>query len=191
MKFLNSLLLSSALLTSSIYGDGFGFSVGPFDLQFGIGNSGTVFEAYVPGRNPMLDNPICEAISTQLQLGFTVEGREVVNSKEIKIITKRLVVEPYVFGVTKDGKPVLRGKIISEKLIKEATVKFGEDRFDEPTKDSGWKGWFHSSEQKNIDIRNISDLQVIKGTHFDVPSDYKPLNDENVRVICQIPARLK
>lgn len=196
MKFFSSLVLG-ALLAGSLYGDGFGFNIGPFDLQFGVGSDG-YYESGYEGiynqgryvqRNAVLDNPICDAISHQQQLGFTVEGREVVNTKEVKIITKHLIVEPYAFGVTRDGKPVLRGKVIDEKLVKEVSVKFGEERFDEPKKDSAMSGWFHSSDKVNIDIQNIRDIQIISGSHFDAPKDFEGIRDDNIRVICQLPIK--
>lgn len=189
MRILNALLFGSMLIAGSASADGFGFNLGPFDMQFGIGNNGYSNGGYVIEHHSILDNPICEAISNQLQLGFTVEGKEVVNAKEIKIVTKRLIVEPYAFGVTRDGKPVLRGKVVADKLLKEITVKYGEERFEEPQKEKGISGWFHSSDKKDIDIQNISDVQVLANTRFDVPKDFEGMKDDNVRVICQLPVK--
>lgn len=189
MKIFKSMLLGALLITGSAFADGFGFSVGPFDLQFGYDNPGYSRDVYIEKRNFVFDNPICEAISHQAQLGFTVEGKEVVNAKEIKIVTKRVIVEPYAFGVTKEGKPILRGKVVSEKLIREVTVKYGDEKFNEQKSDKSVSGWFQASDKKNIDIQNITDVQILANTHFDAPKDYQGIKDENIKVLCQLPVK--
>ena len=188
MKFLKSLVLMSSLLASSVYGAGFGFNVGPFNMQF------NAFEGeYVANNRSALDSPICNAISNHKQLEITVEGVETVSTKEKKIVVKTLIVEPYAFGITKDGKPVLRGNVVDEKLVKEVTLKYGEDKFDESSvsskqKDKGFfSGMFSNDKNKNIDIRKIRDIQVIDDSHFDAPKDYKGVNDDNIQVVCQLP----
>jgi hypothetical protein len=106
----------------------------------------------------------------------------------MKIVTKHLIVEPYAFGITNEGKPVLRGKVVEEKVIQEVTVKYGEDQFTDAQKDHKASGWFQSSDKLNIDIQNVSSLQVLN-THFDAPKDYKGLKDDNVKVICELPIK--
>lgn len=188
MKYLTSLILSALLLSSSAFAEGFGFNVGPFDMQ--IDATGFYDEH---DKKDLLDHPICYAIFNQKRLDMVVEGKEMVNSKEIKFITKRLIIEPYVFGMTQDEKPVLRGNVVSEKFIKEVTIRYGEDHFAESGKGSERKekgffsGWFKSDKSQNIDIETLSNLHVVNDSHFDVPEDYKGLKDDNIRVICQLP----
>lgn len=187
MRVFNILALGISLLSSSIYGEGVGFNIGPFSMQFNVG--GTYYEQ---DHKDILDFPLCFAISNQKQVDMVVEAEEKLNSKEIRITTKRLLVEPYAFGVTKDGKPVLRGNIVSEKLIKEVTIKYGDEKLNQEGKwakkeESFFSGWFKSDSNQNIDIQKISNLYVLQGSHFDAPKDYKALKGENIQVICQLP----
>lgn len=187
MKNLKIFALSSVLFAGAIQADGFGFNIGPFSLQLNAGGD------YGYTQQDVLDNPICYAIANQKRLGMIVEVTEKVSTKEMKIITKKIVVEPYAFGVTTDGKPVLRGVVTEDKLLKEVTVRYGEDAFSEDTK--GWErkergyfsGWFKSDKSQNIDIQKLSDVRVIESSHFEAPKDYQGLKEANVKVICQLP----
>lgn len=187
MKFLPFCALGSLLLlTGSVHAD-LGFNVGPFSMQFNVQES-----YYAQDHKDILDTPICFAISKQKRLDLIVETKEKLNAKEMKMTTKRLVIEPYAFGITRDGKPVLRGNVISDKLIKEVTVKFGEDQFGEGDwsneKEGGFfSGLFKSEKNQNIDVRKISNLYVINDSHFDAPKNYKGLKEDNIQVICQLP----
>lgn len=189
MRRFTSILMSTAIFVTVNYAqaDGFGFGIGPFSIFF----NGSDRDYYISNRM-VLDDPICHAIENQERLELIVEGAENVSSKERKIVTKRLIVEPYVFGITREGKPVLRGNIVEDKLVKEVTVKFGEDKFDETQVSSEGKskgffsGLFSSDKSENIDIRKVSSVQVLRNSHFDVPKNYKLLQEEGVRVICQV-----
>lgn len=184
MKFLKALVVLSLMVSTLGFADGFGFNLGPFNLLFNLG--GPVEHANT------LDNPVCFAIKNRNLLEIFVEGSEKISTKEIKIISKILVVEPYAFGVTKDGKPTLRGNVIKEKLVKEVSVKYGEDQFNEYSissdkKDNGYfSGWFKSDKAQNIDIRKVSDVRIIEDSHFDAPKDYKKSTDANIRIICEL-----
>lgn len=185
MNFFKSLFLASMLMISSAYADGFGINLGPFSLQLG-GYGGD----FIVSHRNIVDQPICFAIDNHKRLVISIEGVEIVSSKEKKIISKQILVEPYAFGVTRDGKPVLNGNIVEEKLIREVSVKFGEDRFDEPNRKSNENGNFTgviSSDKKNIDISKVVQIDVVDDSHFDAPKDYKGVNDDNIRVICQLP----
>ncbi len=187
MNIIKTLVVASMLLAGSAYADGFGFNLGPFNMQFGASEP-----EYLSSNSGELQNPFCSAISAQKQVEFTVHGTEVVNAKEKKMIIKTIVIEPYAFGMTRDGKPVLRGKVVSEKLVKEVTVKFGDDKFDETkAKDNEDKGYFtgkfSSDKNKNIDISKVSNIRIIQDSHFDAPKDYKAVKDDNVHIMCQLP----
>lgn len=96
-------------------------------MQFNV--DGT---SYANDHKDILDYPLC--ISKLKQVDMVVEAEEKLSAKETRFTIKRLLVEPYVYGVTKQGQPVLRSNIIKEKLIKEVTVKYGEDKFSENKK---------------------------------------------------------
>lgn len=185
MKFVKTLFFAFSLVASSAYGIGFGFDVGPFNLQLQAPVGG-----YIEDRDSIVDDPICTAIENQQRLAITVEGVETVSTKEKKIVTKRVVVEPYAFGITRQGAPVLRGNVVEEKMLQEVTVKYGEDRFAESmvSKDKGFfAGFFNSDKKSPIDIRKVTMIEVIPDSHFDAPKDYQGLTDENVEVICELP----
>lgn len=180
MKFLRTITLGALLLSASISAEVFNFNVGPFSLIFNA------------GHRAFLDAPICYAISNQKQLEVIVENKEKVSAKEMKVTVKMLVIEPYAFGVTREDKPVLQGNVVEEKLVKEVSIKYGEDRFKDAYEEMGeregiFSGWFKSSKNQNIDVRKIINLDVIEDSHFDIPKDYKGPKREEMRVICQLP----
>ena len=189
MNILKNLTIASILFASAAASaDGIGFNIGPFSLQL---NSGEVY--YANDHRDVLDSPICYAIANQKRLGLVLEVKVKVSANEIKITTKRLVVEPYAFGMTSEGKPVLKGNVVEEKLIKEVAVKYGENEFEDSWDSSGWKkkgyfsGWFKSDKSQNIDIEKLTDVHVINNSYFDAPKNFKGFNDDKIQVICQLP----
>lgn len=191
MKYLPTLALGALLLASSINAQDLAFKLGPFSMQFNVQGSG-----YANDYQDILNSPICYAISHQKRLDMIIESKEKIGTKEVKITTKRLVVEPYALGIGQDGQPVLSGNVTHEKLIKEVTVKFGEDQWSEgsdwsnsKSEEGFFSGWFKSDKSQNIDIKKISNLYVINDSHFDAPKDYQGIKDNNIKVICQLPVR--
>lgn len=188
MNFFNLLAVGSILVVSGSYADGFGFNIGPFDLHFNV--DGPYRSETLRGT---LNDPICSAIVHRNRLEIIVEGAEKINSKELKVVTKKLIVEPHAFGVTQEGVPILHGDVINEKLVKEVTIRYGEDQFDEMSNPPDQKrrgylsGFFKSDKNHTIDIRKVSDLQILTDSHFDAPRNYKGVKEENVRVICELP----
>lgn len=188
MHLIKSTVLASVMFTAAAFGDGFGFSLGPFNLLFGSFDG-----QYLVAHRQVLDNPICFAISQQKQLEIIVEGSETVSTKEKKIVTKQIIVEPYAFGMNEEGKPFLQGKVVDEKMLKEISVKFGEDRFDESSitldekNKTSFFGRFTTQKSETIDIRKIEQLRVIEDSHFDIPKDFKRISDPKIQVICQVP----
>ena len=172
------------LFTASAYADGFGFDLGPFNMHFNASEPD-----FLTSNRSMLQNPVCQAITNRNQIEFTVQGSEVINAKEKKMVTKSLILEPYAFGITNDGRPALRGKVVKEKLIREVTVKFGDDKFDEsaPKEKGYFTGKFSSDTNKNIDISRVSDIRVLDDVQFDAPKDFKGIREDNFQVICQLP----
>lgn len=116
------LALGIRLLSISVYAEGIGFNIGPFSMQFNFGDT-----YYEQDHKDILDFHLCFAISNQKQVVMVVEAQEKLNSKETRFTTKRLLVESYALGVTKEGQPVLRGNVVKEKLIKYGDEKSNED----------------------------------------------------------------
>ncbi len=203
---MKKLVLTSAVLCSSfLSADGIGINLGPIDVGIGVDRGSSYDDgyyyqerpAYGPNYRPMAQaygNPnqmeglLCQAITNQNQIEIVVEKREVVNAKEAKIVTKKVVVEPYGLAATQDGQPVLRGNIVSGKNIKEMIIKFDEDHFKtDEKKEEKSSSWFSSAKVANLDISNVSSVNVINNSHFDVPKDYTGFNDDSLFVICEIP----
>ena len=166
--------------------DGAYYNDGDYDDESSAGDN----RGYM-GRSMMrpadVANQLCQAISNQNQIEIVVEKREIVNSKELRVEVKKVVVEPYGLAVTQNGQPVVRGNIVSDKMIKEVTVKFGDDRFDTSKKDKDVNtssSWFSSS-NKNLDISRVRAINPTN-TRFDAPKDYKGFEDNSLNVICEI-----
>lgn len=187
MNLFKSLMAASLLFAGSAHAIGFGFDLGPFNMQLNAPP-----EIYVESGRAMVNDPICAAISNQQRLEIIVEGVETVSTKEKKVVTRKLIVEPYAFGMTQNGAPLLRGNVVEDKLIKEVTIKNEDDIYDESAvttekKKGFFSGLFSSDTKVTLDIRRVSEINVIAGSHFDIPSDYKGIQDPNIQVICQLP----
>lgn len=179
------MLFASTLLVGTAYADGFGFSLGPFSLQFG-GPSGRVVTT-----SEMASDPICSAISQHKDLEIIVEGREKVSNKEAKIVTKKITIEPYLFGTNNRRQPVLKGKVISEKMLREVTIKYGEEEKDNAMDNQPLSGVFQTKQKKGdvstLNIDKIQRINIVEDSHFDTPKDYdKNSYNDVVNVICEL-----
>lgn len=188
------ILTTAALLSSSSYVNSVGIGVGPFDIEFNAGYNDS-FGPGMRGSNKFYD-PICRAISQQKKLEFIAVSKET-TANEIKITTKRVVVEPYAFGFTKDNLPILRGTVTEEKLIKEVTVKFGEDN-QKPNRDENKEGavsgTFRPAKSKDnvetLNLTRVRNVRVIGDSHFDAPKDIGSIFKQDIaRVVCQVPSK--
>ena len=191
MKLTKILTAAALLMTGALSAAGIGINLGPFNLQLEAG-----------GRLPselkiVLDSPVCYAIGNQKRLEIIVETTENRNSNEIFVEVKKLIVEPYAFGITREGRPIISGIVVESKKLKEVTVvKYDADEEEEDPevveyfkhkKKGFFSGWFTSDKSQTIDLNKVRNIHVIENSHFDAPKNYKGLNDENVRVICQLP----
>lgn len=187
------MIISAVLLAGPVYGD-FGFGAGPFSMEFVTPDGYVIQES---DRASMLDSAICNAISNQRHLTMTVQAKDITSAKEVKVVTREITIEPYAYGMTRDGKPVLRGNVIEDKNVKEVTVTFAEDKFDtdqkssdnadQPKKQGFFAGMFSSSSGTNVDISRVRNVQVVEGTHFDAPKDFKGFQDDTIHVVCELP----
>lgn len=197
MKFFNVLLIPLFAFTGSLYG--VTFEAGPFSLQFGL--SGDSRGTYDP--IPYIAQPVCNAIEDQKRIEIIVENKEKPSKNEIKIVKKRLTVEPYAFGLNKRHQPLLIGNVVEEKQIREVTVKYTDE--EEPD-DQNWRNrrWdrgylsgefesYSSSESKSkgkvtrINIQKVQNIRIIPDSHFDIPKNLdKNFEDDIDDVICDI-----
>jgi len=188
--------LLSSLLISSTYLNAFEFGIGPFGIRFG---APSVVVVQTPDNAPSQFNnrntregTLCYAISNQKRVELIVEGSDIINSKEKRIVTKKLIVEPYVLGLTKDGQMALNGAVVEEQLVKEVTVKYGDEQFDDvkaKERPGIFSGFFRSEKNdlKDLDIRDVSSINVIEDSHFEAPNNFKNIiGDEIVQVICHV-----
>jgi hypothetical protein len=192
MKF-KALLLSTVLSLATLQQvSAFGIQVGPFSLQLG---------GVRINRALLKEEPVCYAIEKQKQLELLIKSVET-SKLERKISIQRVVIEPYLFGL-KEGQPIIQGNIISQKMVKEITVKYGEDESDFDDDDEEERDYYINkykksgifgklsffkdrNEVKTFDIQDVLDLYVLEDSHFDVPKSLENLKTENVEVICRI-----
>lgn len=193
MKF-KAFMLSTVLSLATIQQvSAVGIQVGPFSLQLG---------GVRVNRALLKEEPVCYAIEKQKQLELLIKSVET-SKLERKVSIQRVVIEPYLFGL-KEGQPIIQGNIISQKMVKEITVKYGENESDFDADDeereyyinkykdkkSGIFGKLSFFKDKNdvktFDIQDVLDLYVLEDSHFDVPKNLENLKTENVEVICRI-----
>lgn len=184
MKTLGIFLFAAFMSLTSLYG--LDFQLGPFSLQ--LGGPGYVVDRTV------VNDPICYAISNNKKLEVVVKVTEKINAKEIRTVTKQIIIEPYAFGWSKDKQPVLRGNIVDEKLIKEVNVKYAEDRFTDDNANKperrGLFGFFkskNSDSKDQIDIRGVVSILPLEDSHFDAPKDFdKTFNEDFIEIVCKV-----
>lgn len=191
------IILAGAILVSNLgYSQGFNFHLGPFDLQFGL--NWPDYESAYPAEGSFLNEPICYAITNQKQLSVIVRGKEQVGENGWKTVEKAITIEPYVFGLNKSGNPILRGSIVKEKMIREVTVKYGDEPSEalpevkkEREKTGFFSGLFKRKQENKVETINIqgfSNIQVIEDSHVNVPENVGDIfRGDIVRVICQMP----
>lgn len=177
MKIIKLVSLGFVLLTGPL--SAFSFNLGPFDLSFNGGHGGSYSEQ------------ICNAIHDQRQLVVTVEGREIVSDREQKIVTRTLLIEPYAYGVDAKGNPILRGNVVRDDLVKEMTVKYGEEQFEKTDMENNQENQDSSSGlfrtgKEDLDIRKITEIRVVEDSHFDAPSSIRSFEEDKGETHCQL-----
>src|ERR1700733_5622074 len=147
MKILQSFILGGCLLTGSVSAFNFGGSVGPVsvdihenddydDDDYGYQNQNQGrWGSRVGWRNrgmgqADINSQICQAIQDRSSIQVVLKTKDVVSPKELKITKKLVTVEPYAFGMTRDGLAVLKGNVTEQKDLTVVTVKTFENRFD-------------------------------------------------------------
>lgn len=182
-KQLMMVLGAFTLLSSTAYG--LGVQIGPFD--FGLGR----YRGTDAPRAVSYD-PICTAIARRMPLEMNVEWFEKVSNEEKKITTKRIVIEPYLFGKKKDGQLILRGNVVSEKLVKEVTIKRGEGASGEidinedgPADEATYAGTYSSTSGNGVNTLNIQRVSGIRvlDKSFDPPKDFNEVFKDDVAVV--------
>lgn len=171
-KSIAALLLTAVPLTVSA----FQIQLGPFSLQVGDGVHAD--------RVSILDTPVCHAIRTHRQIEVILELNEKVNEQEFSSIIKKVVVEPYVLGIDSSGRPVLKGNIVKEDVLKEINVKYPQIKKGTEGVLSGYFNYTTSNGEKNtINIDQIRDVQVLQQTSVKVPDNLQDLA-KDLQVLC-------
>jgi len=188
--------------------------IGPFSLQVFPQRVPVMGQPNVYVHPAMIEHPICYAIQSQKLLEMVVKT-STTEKNERKIVIKRIRVEPYVFGIGKNGQPIIQGNVVAENLIKEVTIKYGEKSDKKGTNDensdninenddeennyndyyanaySGRQGYFSgrfssTKDKKTVDFQTIADFYVVEDSNFKAPEKIEAQSDI-VRIICSIP----
>ena len=182
MKKIVSALFAIACLTGPVYAD-LGFFLGPFSLE--LGGRGDTPAFAIDARDTY---PICRAIDDQSLLNLIVRVREKVSDKEFKVTVKKITIEPYLFGRNNRRQHVLKGKITNEAVVKEVTVKYGEEA--DNVEGRALPGTFKIQSEGNIssvNVDQIMEISLVPDSHFDIPKDYnKDAYTDIVDVICEV-----
>lgn len=187
------LLGAFSFLTDSIQTAEFAVHLGPFELQLDGGRA-----APSPA---FINDPICYAIRRRKLLELVMESKAT-SGNETKITVKKITIQPYLYGRTNDGQPALRGDVVAEKMLREISIKEGENtetEKKEKNKDkndsSFFSGLFKSTanrEQKANDIETVKinrivNINVIEESSFDPPKDFnKIFTGDLAEIICTV-----
>jgi hypothetical protein len=190
-----------AFLTTASTLFGLGIGLGPFqlDLDGGFVDERIGDPIIVQRRVVGFDQPICYAIQKRKLLEMVVEWKEQVSDREVKRTVKQVTLQPYVFGTDQDRRLILRGNIVAENVLKQVTVKYGdEDQSNTNTKkkdeNSAWSGVFHpakkngESDLSTINVERITQLRVIEQSNFKPPEDFNKIFKGSgiVNIICTV-----
>ena len=171
-KFLFSLAFILVPLTATA----FGIQIGPFSLQLG--------EGVHADRVTILDTPVCHAIRAHKQIEVILEIREKVNDQEFSSTIKKVIVEPYLLGIDSSGRPVLKGNIVKEDVLKEVSVKYPQMKKGKEGVLSGFFNYTGESGEKNvIAIDQIRDVEVLQDSSVKVPDNLQDLA-KDIQVLC-------
>ncbi len=166
MKYLLSLIVFGSLFAATEQA----VSYGPFSLEL-TGATKTVND-----RRALLDDPINYAIASKQRIGLTVE----LDEKWAKGDTafKKIIVEPYVFGLDKKGQPVLRGNIVGEEIVTETTNPNGSTL-------KGMIVYLKKPGVNSINLKSIKKVEVLRGDFFNPPSTIDPSYQNDLESISQ------
>ena len=151
MKYLLSLIVFGSLFAATEQA----VTYGPFSLEL------TGATKSVNDRRALLDDPINYAIASKQRLGLTVELDEKWAKGDAAV--KRIIVEPYVFGLDRKGQPVLRGNIVGEEMVTETTNPNGSTL-------KGMIVYLKKPGVNSINLKSIKKVEVIRGDFFNPPA---------------------
>ncbi len=187
-RYAFTLLIPLFCLLGTIFASlsAFEIGVGPFKLNLG----GDAID--YPRRAEFIDYPICYAIREQKQLAMIVETKETVSKNEFKISIKRVVIEPYAYGFSRDDLPLLSGNLVSEKLIREVYLKYGDDYNNNTATNQNKRplnGRLASNNREaTFELNSISHIRVMENSHFNLPASFsEKMTADFQRFVCQIP----
>jgi len=128
-----------------------------------------------------LDRKICRAIQIQSRLEVFIGSKEESSPTETKVTIKRVVIEPYLFGIGQRGQPILQGNVISSEVIKEVNIKYSDVKYknEEMQRGPGPQGRRGNQpppppEQKNeggVNFADVTSIRVLETEKFNVPKD--------------------
>lgn len=98
-------------------------------------------------------------------------------SGDEKIITKKITVEPYLYGLDASGRPIIKGNIVSENVLKEVSIKYGEKKNGNGAngKDkSVFSAIFRSTGNgvATMNLDRVAEIRMIEQSHFNPPENY-------------------
>lgn len=169
-------LLSLMLILSPLTASALGIQVGPFSLQLG--------ENVQANRQTIVDTPVCHAIRHHKQIEVVLEMNQKVNEQEFSSVIKKVTVEPYLLGIDKEGRAVLKGNIVKELVLKEVMVKYPQIKQGNEGVVSGYFNFSGEGGVKDtIHIDQIRDVLVLPDSNVKVPDNLQELA-KDIQVLC-------
>lgn len=75
------------------------------------------------------DRKICYAIENHARLELFIGSKDETSDKETKVTVKKITIDPYLFGIDPEGRPVLQGNVINSEVIKEVTITYSDAKY--------------------------------------------------------------
>lgn len=166
MKYLLSLIVFGSLFAATDQA----VTYGPFSLEL------TGATQSINDRRALLDDPINYAIASKQRIGLIVELDEKWAKGDTAV--KKLIVEPYVFGLDRKGQPVLRGNIVGEEVSTETTTPNGSTL-------KGMIVYLKKPGVNSINLKAIKKVEVLRGDFFNPPSTVDPSYQKDLETINQ------
>lgn len=199
MHFIQTVLVGCALLLTLSFGS-MKADLGPAELRF-FGKGG---DSYLFNRRSIRSNPLCYAIANKKMLSMTIETVRKVDRKII-ISSKRITIEPYVFGYASGGQSLLSGNIVEERPYGERVLEVGDRQYEEyaasPVKNPVEPPSYEDSQKQaylaqfealktkfqKVEVRQVSNIGVLVDASFNGPLVPGTLHTPDMRVVvCSI-----
>ncbi len=162
----------------------------------GVGKEMGTFCLQVQGasnvnRAVTIDNPVCYSMQARKVLVLTVQIDEAVNNQQFMNYTKKLTVEPYLYGLDRNQAPVLCGNIVRNEIISQGNATYGSTNNtynSTPSLFTGMVTWLGNQPSFNpVNVWKVLNIEVNQNAAFFPKQDMmQTFSGHGINPICSV-----